>query len=658
MKHARLSLVAAALLAIAAPATVSGQQAATASAPIPVERFAELPFLETPVLSPDGTRIAARVADEDAEKRIGIWTVGADSRQPPRMIRAPDVVSYQWAGNRRLLGTVTNLVILVGFSITPIPVSRIVSLDLETGRSMTLGSAGGLSDQVIFVDPDGRFVLLSTQTSFTTTPSVQRIDLATGAAVEVQPSRRGVWNWFADADGVVRVGVDYGERRTRVYYRDAPGGELRLADNRRNVRDDSIVDLVRFVSDTSRGIVVTNAETGRFAVYEYDFATDTRGATLFEHPEVDVATPIFAADGTVDGVLYETDRTRTHWLDPEMARIQQAVDRTFPGKTNLILGGSRDGNRLLISSSAADDPGTYYVYDRRARRMEIFASPFDGLHELRFATVRPVSYPSRDGLTIRGYLTLPPGRPETGLPLIVLPHGGPFLRDSWVFDQEVQFLASRGYAVLQPNFRGSTGYGRDFVARGYGQLGGGMIDDMDDGVEWLVREGIVDRSRVCIMGSSYGGYAAVWGAMRSPERYRCAISMSGPSDLRSQVRHNADSFVARRYVREFRRQVEGAERTDLNAISPLRQAERLRVPLLLGHGDNDIIVPVEQSRRLLEALNRRGAAVESVFYPKAGHGFTTAEERADWFRRVEAFLARHNPAGPAAPAAAPGGGGG
>lgn len=214
----------------------------------------------------------------------------------------------------------------------------------------------------------------------------------------------------------------------------------------------------------------------------------------------------------------------------------------------------------------------------------------------------------------------------------------------------MQFLASRGYAVLQPNFRGSTGYGRDFVTRGYGQLGAGMIDDMEDGIDWLVREGIADRSRVCMMGSSYGGYAALWAATRSPERYRCAISWAGPTDLRSMVRYDTNAFVPRRYVREFRQRIEGEERTDLNAISPLRQQQRLAVPVLIGHGKNDITVPVEQTSRLVEALRRRGAVHESVIYPKAGHAFTTSEERADWLRRVEAFLGRHNPAGAAAPA--------
>jgi dipeptidyl aminopeptidase/acylaminoacyl peptidase len=299
---------------------------------------------------------------------------------------------------------------------------------------------------------------------------------------------------------------------------------------------------------------------------------------------------------------------------------------------------------VLVWSGGADDPGTYYVFDRAARRMEAFASPLEELHGRAFAPVRPVRYTSRDGLTINGYLTLPPGRSERGLPLIVMPHGGPFARVGWDFDNEVQFLASRGYAVLQPNFRGSTGYGRAFVERGYGQFGAGMIDDIDDGVEWLIGQGIVDRSRVCIMGASYGGYAALWAPIRSPDRYRCAISFAGVTDIRTMLRYGSRMMAAPRYAREWRRKVEGEERADLGAISPLQQAARLDIPVLIAHGERDTTVPPSQSRNMVAALRRDGANVESVFYPKAAHGFTEPAESIDYLRRVEAFLARHNPA--------------
>jgi dipeptidyl aminopeptidase/acylaminoacyl peptidase len=644
---------AAILFALALAAPLAADPPAAVPAAPSIEDFAEQPLVGDPVLSPNGEMIAARVTDAAGE-RIGIWRreSGGWILQPRHISGGTfDLDTFRWGGDGRLLIDVYGFARMSGVGIIPFPVRRVISYDLATRETKLLGRGGGFLDQLIFIDPDGRYALLSSQHEITEPPSVQRVDLASGETVQVQPSRRGVWSWFTDGDGVVRVGIDYGERRTRIYYRAAAGAELTLLENRRNMRDESVIDMVRFVTNTNRGIMVTNAETGRFALYDYDFATDTRGAVLFEHPEVDVTTALFGEDGSVDGVVYEDDRPRVRWLKPELVALQGTIDRALPGKTNFISGRSRNGNLVLIYSSAADDPGIYYVLDRAARRMDPFISPYARLEGRAFAPVRAVRYRSRDGLDIRAYLTLPPGRPERGLPLVILPHGGPFVRDSWTFNPEVQFLASRGYAVLQPNFRGSTGYGRDFVERGYGQLGAGMIDDIDDGVGWLAEQGIVDRARVCIMGSSYGGYAAIWAAIRSPERYRCAISWAGPTDWRRMLRYDARYLLPQRYMREWRRHLEGEERVDLDAVSPLRQQARLTVPLLLGHGERDQRVPVDQSRDLVRALTRRNAQLESVFYPEAGHGFSKPSDSADFMRRIEAFLTRHNPPGPG-PAAA------
>lgn len=619
--------------------------ASAAAERLPAEAYAERPFLSSPLLSPDGARIAARVTTGEVEM-IGVWRLSDSRDAEPQYVPMSNVESFAWAGSDRLLVTSAFISIhMTGGAFLIAPARRVMIHELSSGKTLPVAEDGAVLQEVIFSDAAGRYILASRLRGRDQYPGVDRIDLSTGEAVRVQEPVRGVGSWFADNDGNVRVGIDYGERRTRIYYRATASGALTRLETRQDLLEDSVVDLVRFVSGDGRGIMGTNAATGRFALYEYDFRAAARGAPLFEHDEVDVTGAVFGPDGNLDGIVYEDDRARTHWVNPEMARLQARLDAALPGKINVVVNRSADANRLLIFSYAADDPGTYYVFDRAARQLEIFASPYAGLQGQPFAPVRPVSYPSRDGLTIRGYLTLPPGRPERGLPLVVLPHGGPFLRDSWIFNPEVQFLAGRGYAVLQPNFRGSTGYGRDFVERGYGQLGGGMIDDIDDGVDWLAREGIVDGSRVCIMGSSYGGYAAIWGAMRSPQRYRCAISWAGPTDLLTMLRHDARLLYAQRYVRERRRQLRGDEETSLRAISPQRFAERLRVPLLIGHGERDERVPVDQSRDFVRALERRNIAVESVFYAKSGHDFGSGEDWADFLGRVETFLERHNPAG-------------
>jgi len=639
-------LFVAALAAAQPPAPASSAAAAAPSAPaarLSIEALARPPYLSSPVLSPDGNRIAARLTVDD-RNWIGIWDLRAGPDARPRLFSQSsfDLRWLRWAGSNRLL---------VGIEVVheedglEIPLTRILTVDVTSwaGRPLETGR-GILGDDVIFIDPQGAYILVSAQASADQYPDVRRIDLASGEARVVQRWRTGVWDWFADRSGVVRAGVDYSDGRITLLYRAGPDEDLRRIDSRRYPQDGSVIETIRFLDNSDRGVVVTNAVTGRFAVYHYDFATDTRGEAIFEHERVDVTTPIVGADGRVDGVAYEDDRLRFHWIDPELRRLQASLDRALPGKINVILGRTDEGPRLLIWSGAADDPGTYYLFDRQARRLDPFATPHAQLAGHSFALVRPISFRSRDGIDIPGYLTLPPGRPEQGLPLVLMPHGGPFARDSWEFDPWVQFLASRGYAVLQANFRGSTGYGRAYVERGFGQWGSGMIDDLEDGVDWLAGRGVIDPGRVCIMGASYGGYAALWAPIRNPGRYRCAVSFAGVADVRAMLRYDRRRFAAPRYSREWRRRVEGEARTDLDAISPLRQAARLRTPVLIAHGERDTNVPPSQSRNLVRALTRTGAAVESVFYREEGHGFARPQDSADFLRRVEAFLARHNPA--------------
>lgn len=627
----------------AAPTAAQPEPAAPPTGPLPIEALARPPYITDPVLSPDGNRIAARLTIND-RKWIGIWDLRSGIDSQPRLYAQDsfDVRWLRWAGASRLL---VGIQLVRRYDGIEIPVTRIISLDVTNWRGTALQTGEGIvGDDVIFVDPGGTHALVSTQAAADQYPDVRRIDLASGESTVVQRWRFGVWDWFADRSGVVRAGVDTSDNGIKLYYRAGPTEELRRIVSRRYPQDGSVIETIRFVAGTERGIVVTNAVTGRFAIYDYDFATDTRGDALFEHPQADVTSAFRGADGGIDGVAYEDDRHRFHWINPELQRLQGTIDRALPGKINWILGQADDGFRVLIWSSAADDTGTYYLFDRRARRIEPFANPYEGLADHRLAPVRAVTYRSRDGTDVPGYLTLPQGRAERGLPLILMPHGGPFARDSWEFDPWVQFLASRGYAVLQANFRGSTGYGRAYVERGFGQWGSGMIDDLEDGVDWLAGQGIIDARRVCVMGASYGGYVALWAPIRNPDRYRCAISFAGISDVRSMLRYDNRQFAAPRYSREWRRRVAGEERTDLDAISPLRQATRVRVPVLIAHGARDTNVPVAQSRNLVRALTRSGAAMESVFYPEAGHGFTRPQDSADFLRRVEAFLARHNPA--------------
>jgi dipeptidyl aminopeptidase/acylaminoacyl peptidase len=501
-------------------------------------------------------------------------------------------------------------------------------------------------DDVIHVDPAGRFILLSAQRSLFETPAVLHVDLATRKARQLVKPYPGVWSWYADRDGVVRAGLGTEGTRWWLFYREtAQSGfkKIGAGDRPENAILTEVEKLLP-VAGSDKGYAIANKATGRYGVYRYDFVADTLGEPVFEHPEVDVDSVGFSPrTGEPDAIFYVDDRDRVAWLDPRMKAVQARLDRALPGAVNRIVSRDSEDRRMVVWSGGASDPGSYYIFDRVKGELRELARPYASLDGKPLAPVRSLRYAARDGLSIPAYLTMPLGRPERSLPLIVMPHGGPFIRDKWTYDPWAQFLANRGYAVLQPNFRGSTGYGKAHVEAASGQFGRRMQDDLDDGVRRLAAEGIVDPKRVCIMGASYGGYAAMWAAVRNPETYRCAISFAGISDVGEMLRFDRSQWIARRYYRDWRDRIRGDGGFDLARVSPIARAAEIRVPVLIAHGEKDQNVPVAQSKLLHLALLRARVEHEFVLYPDEGHGLGRVEDSVDFLKRVEAFLARHNP---------------
>ncbi len=551
------------------------------------------------------------------------------------------IAGLTWAGNKRLLLR-ARLMQKLGRD-AEIPVLRLFAIDLDTGKSRVLDgkSKGIVAGDVLYTDPAGDWALVASQTDIFSYPSVKRVDLATGDATVIEKEREGVWRWYADDRGIVRAGIAYDGPRYTIWYRDNAGAKLTAIRGKFQKDDDSTVDRLIFRGDKSW--VLTNERTGRFGLYKYDVRTGVIGEAIFEHPEVDIDDVYYdPMTGEVSAVEYQDDRPHVFWLDPQMKSLQAKLDKAIPESANVPVGWSKDEKKVLVRSVSGADPGRYFLLDRTTLQMRPVLESYPDIDPNQLSPVKPIRYRARDGLGLRGYLTLPKGREAKGLPLILLPHGGPFARDDWEYDPFVQFFANRGYIVLQPEFRGSTGFGKDFVSRGYGEIGKKMQDDLDDGVDWLVKSGQVDPKRVCIVGFSYGGYAAMWGAIRNPERYRCAASWAGPSDLPAMMRYDRKQFSATRYFREFRKKF--STDGDLDAVSPINFAGRLKVPLLIGHGEDDDTVPAKQSHRMVDALTKSGADVTPVFYKGSKHNFGSSADLKDWLDRLEAFLNKYNPA--------------
>lgn len=335
------------------------------------------------------------------------------------------------------------------------------------------------------------------------------------------------------------------------------------------------------------------------------------------------------------------------FFDPAAQKSWDAVTKAFPGDRVSLASWSRDRKQVVVHVDSATDGPAYSLVDLNTKKAEWLGETYRGLPPAAISPVRPIKYKAADGLEITGYLTLPRGRDPKNLPLIVLPHGGPEGRDSPGFDWWSQALASRGYAVLQPNFRGSEGFGWDFVKAGFGEWGKKMQTDLSDGVRELTRQGVVDPKRVCVVGASYGGYAALAGATLDRGVYRCAVSVAGPSDLRkfllTNIRNNNGvAGASQRYWLRFMG-ADGAKDPDLAAISPAQQAAKVDVPVLLIHGKDDTVVRYDQSQAMADALKKAGKPVSFVTLDGEDHWLSRGATRLKMLTETVAFVEKHNP---------------
>lgn len=604
--------------------------------------------MRRPIISPDGKHIVYR-GYQNKKTFLNIKNLADSSVQQNALPEKHSLNWYGWAGPDRLIISLSGVSRFEGIEV---PTSALLRYDVKTKEVISLGrkTQGFEGDDVLFIDPAGQYLLLGLQKSIYDYPSVYRVELADNKLTEIVKPQSSIWEWIADDKGIVRMGIAYTNKTARIYYRRTNEEKFALISKIKESDDDdkkknNLLEVVRVVAEKDEGYVLSNEATGRFALYKFNYLTREVGEKVFEHAENDLTSFSLNDDGSaLESVTYTDDRDRIVWFNDFYKKRQNALEKALPDQEVWLQSRSRDGSKTIVFTTSPTDPGSYYLYDAPAKKLDRMAGINDAIDPATMAVPKYVHYTARDGLSIPAYLTLPAGREPKGLPLIILPHGGPFgVRDTLDFDTEVQFLANRGYAVLQPNYRGSDSYGEDYYKRGEGQIGRTMQDDLDDGMEWLVKEGTVDANRVCIVGSSYGGYAALWGVIRNPERYRCGASFAGVTDWRAQLKYDRKS-LASRYAREWQDQVRGEKDFDLDTVSPAKLAATLQRPILLTQGTDDSNVPKSQYDAMLAALKKAGKSVDSFVYEGEGHGFDDPENEKDWLNRLEAFLAKHNPA--------------
>ncbi|CAN5371677.1 S9 family peptidase [soil metagenome] len=646
-----------AMMALAALVTVAPTRAADTPAPKgdpapakiwPVETFAALPFMASPSLSPDGLKIAARIA-VSGELELVIMDLKAGTSKRLRLGEY-DMNWWNWVNDDWVVAGVGTEYSVEG---APWYVTRAVGIKADGTKINMLAKAvaAQIADDVIWVARDGTpRILLSYQTSIYAEnpgfwPKVDEVDVSNGKLHTVIQPRAEIKSWYADASGALRMGVGYNDARrtSTLLYRPDGKSAFRVVASANRRKDESLVVPQLFLPEPGKAIASDDSE-GTDALYEFDLTTLQLGKKVFGVPGYDLDTIVADQSGSgLAGVRYTDDRSQVRWFDPDLEKVQIDLDKAVGERRATIASMSRDRSKLIVHVGRADRPGAYYYFDRDAGAMRLLAKINDSIGFERLAPVKTVRYKARDGLEIAAVLTLPEGQAAKGLPLILMPHGGPFARDDEAWDWWVQFLANRGYAVLQPNYRGSLGFGTAFAAKGEGQWGLAMQDDLNDAVDWAVKEGIADAKRVCIVGASYGGYAAMRAAQRDGAKFRCAISYAGVSDLAAMMRYDS-RFLYSGTRKDWMKE----QAPDFVSVSPINYAANFTTPILLMHGKKDRRVQVKQSREMAEKLKAAGK-VEGRDYiyveqPLGDHFFSRQADRLDFLKRMEAFLFEHNPA--------------
>jgi dipeptidyl aminopeptidase/acylaminoacyl peptidase len=543
---------------------------------------------------------------------------------------ARDISGYFWKGDRILyvkdFGGDENF--------------HVVSVDL-TGKDLKdLTPGDKLRAEVVDdLEDDAQFVLLSHNRRDPQVFDVFRVDVRTGKEALVAQNPGNITGWVTDHAGKLRVAITTDGVSSSLLYREKEGDPFKpiLTTNFK----ESVSPLL-FTFDNKRLYVSSNRGRDRSAIFEFDPGTAKEGKLIFEHPEVDVSGLAYSRKRKVLLTAYYTTwKTERQFLDPEAKAMYDRVQAKLPGYEVFFGGNDKAEDKFIVSTSNDRTRGSRYLYEKGTGKLTQLGEVTSWLKEADMADMKPVTYTSRDGLTIHGYLTLPKGKAAKNLPVVVNPHGGPWYRDAWDFNPEVQFLASRGYAVFQMNFRGSTGYGRKFWEASFKQWGGTMQDDISDGVAWLVKQGIADPKRIAIYGGSYGGYATLAGVTLTPDLYAAAVDYVGVSNLFTFLKSIPPYWKP--YLDMMYEMVGDPvkDKARMEATSPAFLADRIKTPLFIAQGAKDPRVNKAESDQMVEALKKRGVEVEYLVKDNEGHGFHNEENRFAFYEAMERFLARH-----------------
>lgn len=636
----------------------AGWQQTFAEDAIPVEQFYTGYEFTSPQLSPDGKSVAI-LHDYNGGKNLKVIDLETYRVTWLTYYKGRRVNWYTWLDNRQLAFSVEDN---QGKPILN-DMFNVISRDGRRARRLSIKDKGSYStmsrnramkwltfELLDTLPDDPNHVLVTTwnrslnthllkrdsirknETIFT---DVHRMNLKSGRLTRVAANPGRVYHWLVDHNRNVRIGVTReADLSTRVLTRDGFREWRELIHFR---HDEEGVWPLEFSRDGRSLFVLSNQRRDTMALGLYDIERATMVQTLFAHPEVDVSGLVYSKSAQrLVAAIYTTDQTYYRYFIPERARLEREISRLFTGyATNITF--NDDGTSALVLAANDKNPGRYYHYDpNKAEVRELFRVN-ESLPEAKLSSTRSIRLAARDSLPLQGYLTTPENIRPNGA-MLVMVHGGPHgVRDYWGFDPDVQFLVSRGYSVLQLNFRGSWGFGRKFEQSGWREWSEAIQDDIADATEWAIQEGVAERDKVCIFGASFGGYSAMMSLAKYPDLYSCGISFAGVSDLPEFYRSaEEEDEMALQWLRT----VVGDDK-NLGQASPVNLVEKIECPVLIAHGVKDPVVPVEQTKTLEAELSKHGKDFHSVYYLDESHELEITRNRMDFFIKVEAFLSEH-----------------
>ncbi|GBD06572.1 Dipeptidyl aminopeptidase BIII [bacterium HR21] len=597
---------------------------------IPLRDFFRNPERAAYTISPDG-RYLAWLAP--FERRMNLFVQDRYTGREYRLTaeRDRDLHAYDWVSDRLLLflrdqGGDENFRLALVDAAGEIPLRWVTPEGVRSG----------------IVDPredDAHEALIFTNERRPELFDVYRLRLPSGERECVVENPGGVVSWLTDHDGQVRAAVAVHGIESHLLFRSTPEEPFRRV---LTVDFRTRCEPLFFSFDNRRLYALSNRGRDKLALVLLDPET-AEEEVLFEHPDVDVATAGYSRRRKVlTYASFVTWKREYTFFDPVMAALYERLQQALGTEEEIVFVSHDRQERFHVIRTYSDRSlGAYWLYDAGEDRLEKLAELSPWLPTEWMAPMRPVQYRSRDGWTIHGYLTLPLGVEPRNLPVVVHPHGGPWTRDTWGFNPVVQFLANRGYAVFQMNFRGSTGYGRAFWEASFKQWGRAMQDDITDGVLWLIEQGIADPKRIAIYGGSYGGYAVLAGLAFTPELYACGIDFVGVSNLLTFMKTIPPYWEPLRPMLYAMVGDPESEADSLREVSPVFHADRIRAPLLVAQGARDPRVNINESNQIVEALRRRGIPVEYIVKEDEGHGFRNEEHRFEFYEAMERFLERY-----------------